>query len=1199
MAAKVLLAVACALTVLSAGIVDAAKLTFGETAKSGEPTTFTVITGVTATANDRIEIHLPGFGGAYNAFGNTHSTTAATGNFLPTANGISVVDAAGAVITTAALSGAEWDPSREILKVTVIAGAGGNANTFKGVKIDSKFLKMAYSATGKASGLGPIPPVGGINSDWWKLAYVRQYLNAGALCSGSDITDVGLGKDTCKFADFLVTPAAASYVEEAFVKADVATLASASPRLPVNAGAPASGAAVTPTFTTLKAKGTNTGTGANNCITVTMVPNVNLVTTDANSVTTITLHGLTGAATASTDDLALYLDGACGTVPAAAASTGVRVNAATSADTSSAANILATVDLLMSPASTKKTWQAAWNKEDGTIKFEVGQGRSISAGQTVVFSVQLVNGETVQESRAITASASGFMCKSNLCMPADDTAVEIPSTAFHSSSKILHVKPPTFETAKVSQSTTDPEQDATLTIQLKPNKDLKTDSSVLTITGLCGTLTNEDVTIAAGTGVTIGAAGQMTTPGAWDAATKTLKITMGTAGFTAQTTYTFSLTFKLLTVKNDACSIKVSATGTNTFVDAAMTNIDGKVGKVDEPMFKTLKIGQYTTRPNTDNYVCVTLKTNYLFNSDSTAEGANGKSTFTLSGLLGSQKENEQNTELYPCPTASDPTPTAYTAGTVNTAVPFKPLTAGRSAATYDFVKDGGKAVFVMDTTGFVRGTTYTFAMRIKNSKTASGCQTVTLATSGDIAQTATLAPGVATDKAIQDGEMDGDVCPLKTYAPGFLVRKVAQDSKLATDSNTLTVTLRSNTDFMSTEAGLYSTITISGLTGTTTPDTTTLADLSGDSFIVADKFVPNFKSVDWKQATGTLKLTLEAGACNAPTTLAVASTAASRSTCIKAGYTYVFSFGLKNGPSAQAAPPVAVKVLYGTDSEKNTDQQMMTGPADTALHALNILPETQILDTYKIGQLEAAQGGLNALCVTLTANKALTSEASATGGNRFVAFTIRGLTGFATDSQTLNVVDTDGTTATPANADKFFAKDESAGAANNELKYDSDKGEVSFFLKSGKTMAKDTDYSFCFQLTNPKMEMPCRDVTISAKDKDMATSEAITFKMTQDSGMLANYAKGSRCAGYTAPRAFTTATLRLNSAVVGYEATAIVELVTNYKIDTQKVITISGLSGFKALSQGAATESSDVDFVTFTENGLHAIDLGKKGTWD
>ena len=103
---------------------------------------------------------------------------------------------------------------------------------------------------------------------------------------------------------------------------------------------------------------------------------------------------------------------------------------------------------------------------------------------------------------------------------------------------------------------------------------------------------------------------------ALDAATKTLKITMGTAGFTAETTYTFSLTWKLLAVKNDACSIKVSATGTNTFAEAAMTNVDGKVGKVDEPMFKTLKIGQYTTRPDTDNYVCVTLKTNYLFNSD-------------------------------------------------------------------------------------------------------------------------------------------------------------------------------------------------------------------------------------------------------------------------------------------------------------------------------------------------------------------------------------------------------------------------------------------------------------------------------------------------------------------------------------------------------------------------------------------------------
>ena len=67
---------------------------------------------------------------------------------------------------------------------TLTVAGTGEPSTFKGVQIDSKFLKMAYSATGKASGLGPIPPVGGINSDWWKLAYVRQYLGRVGLVPG-------------------------------------------------------------------------------------------------------------------------------------------------------------------------------------------------------------------------------------------------------------------------------------------------------------------------------------------------------------------------------------------------------------------------------------------------------------------------------------------------------------------------------------------------------------------------------------------------------------------------------------------------------------------------------------------------------------------------------------------------------------------------------------------------------------------------------------------------------------------------------------------------------------------------------------------------------------------------------------------------------------------------------------------------------
>ena len=36
-------------------------------------------------------------------------------------------------------------------------------------------------------------------------------------------------------------------------------------------------------------------------------------------------------------------------------------------------------------------------------------------------------------------------------------------------------------------------------------------------------------------------------------------------------------------------------------------------------MFTTYKIGQYTTRPDVENYVCVTLEANMAFKSDSSS----------------------------------------------------------------------------------------------------------------------------------------------------------------------------------------------------------------------------------------------------------------------------------------------------------------------------------------------------------------------------------------------------------------------------------------------------------------------------------------------------------------------------------------------------------------------------------------------------
>ena len=56
------------------------------------PTNFTIMfpDGITPAAADRVEIHLPGFGGAYNSFGAPATTTVLSGSFLPAQNGIKV-----------------------------------------------------------------------------------------------------------------------------------------------------------------------------------------------------------------------------------------------------------------------------------------------------------------------------------------------------------------------------------------------------------------------------------------------------------------------------------------------------------------------------------------------------------------------------------------------------------------------------------------------------------------------------------------------------------------------------------------------------------------------------------------------------------------------------------------------------------------------------------------------------------------------------------------------------------------------------------------------------------------------------------------------------------------------------------------------------------------------------------------------------
>jgi hypothetical protein len=123
----------------------------------------------------------------------------------------------------------------------------------------------------------------------------------------------------------------------------------------------------------------------------------------------------------------------------------------------------------------------------------------------------------------------------------------------------------------------------------------------------------------------------------------------------------------------------------------------------------------------------------------------------------------------------------------------------------------------------------------------------------------------------------------------------------LAEAAATITVTLRSNVDLFSS-ASIASKITLSGLKGSKTIDTTSMSTLlAGGDGNVATAFSPSFSAVTWTQSSGVLVLQLASGICEYPSGKDAKSAPV---TCIKAGIEYVFAITLTNGADVQEAPP-------------------------------------------------------------------------------------------------------------------------------------------------------------------------------------------------------------------------------------------------------------------------------------------------------
>lgn len=357
------------------------------------PANFTIMfPGETWTTGDRLEIHLPGFGGAYNSFGATSPGAGALeGNFLPIQNGISPYSRADQqdatnpadedTLINECISTAEWDAKREVLKIKVgtIGATTCTAINFNGVTIDEAYLRQYYSRGGLPSGKGPLPPRGGIDGEWYKKAWMRRFL--AAACTGeSDEGDRdGMGSEICDVESMTEY----TFDRDTAHQSEFETTHDFVPTQHVGAF----GTMAKPAFAWLAAKGKKTAIGDENCITVTMIPSVTLASPSPPASTTFTLSGLTGSDEADTKTLQLYAGGGCSHTPAKADkndnTNSIRQEAGSSDP-----------DVLTSPDG--KAWQGKWDKDEGKLEVSIGTYHYIAAGEAFTFSFKVTNGPTAQ-----------------------------------------------------------------------------------------------------------------------------------------------------------------------------------------------------------------------------------------------------------------------------------------------------------------------------------------------------------------------------------------------------------------------------------------------------------------------------------------------------------------------------------------------------------------------------------------------------------------------------------------------------------------------------------------------------------------------------------------------------------------------------------------------------------------------------------
>jgi len=265
---------------------------------------------------------------------------------------------------------------------------------------------------------------------------------------------------------------------------------------------------------------------------------------------------------------------------------------------------------------------------------------------------------------------------------------------------------------------------------------------------------------------------------------------------------------------------------------------------VDCATFTTKAIGQSTPIPGAINRISVTLI------SDADLRAASG-SVVTISGLT---------TAI-----ASSPIPL------LDVGDNYEMIFSDGTTDGHGVWSAGTLTLMIRSGATLNADTTYAFAFDITNPATANTSPTIYIEASGT---TSITSSPMTMPNSTQYGVRNG-ANPLQVEVPVFNTKSIERSTMPFVEATTWKVTLNSNYAFSS-----GSTVTISGLTGSQTPESTSLNVTSTDSKLGS--------SGDWTQSSGTLVLAVD-----------------SRGTIAEKDYMVTFS--LPNWAPTQFSPTVKV----------------------------------------------------------------------------------------------------------------------------------------------------------------------------------------------------------------------------------------------------------------------------------------------------